>query len=194
MNANTSKEKNYNIKKVNDFTYSIEIYGEYKLPLYKTINNLLKSSFFSDETKTIIFSAEKIETLKPAAIILDPITNLMTEAPNSDVRGMLTRFIDYLKTKEITVMFTAAITVGSIAHNPSDEGISSMVDTWIMLRDVEKENERAIEMYIMKSRGMRHSKEKNEMKITEQGVVFTEFKKQLNVATHLQLDGRKSTA
>ncbi len=113
---------------------------------------------------------ERINTLKPDVILLDPITNLMTEGPNSDVRSMLTRFIDYLKTKQITVMFSAAITIGSIARNPSDEGISSLVDTWIMLEDVEWQRERNRRIYVMKSRGMCHSNEVREFVISSTGI------------------------
>jgi circadian clock protein KaiC len=115
---------------------------------------------------------EMIEKNKPDAIVLDPITNLMTEGPNSDVRSMLTRFVDYLKTKQITVMFSAAITVGSIASNPSDEGISSMVDTWLMIEDEEVNGERLNTMYVMKSRGMSHSKKKMLVSIQKTGVSF----------------------
>jgi circadian clock protein KaiC len=113
---------------------------------------------------------EIIKIFKPHVVLLDPITNLMTEGPNSDVRSMLTRFIDYLKTKQITVMFSAAITIGSISQNPSDEGISSMVDTWIMLEDLELEGERNRSMYVMKSRGMNHSKEVREFVISSTGI------------------------
>jgi circadian clock protein KaiC len=115
---------------------------------------------------------ERFEKLKPAAIVLDPITNLMTEGPNSDVRSMLTRFIDYLKSEQITVMFTAAITVGSITRSTSDEGISSMVDTWLMLQDVERLQSREIFMYVMKSRGMSHSKEQRQMVLKSDGIEF----------------------
>lgn len=118
-----------------------------------------------------------IDETKPSVVILDPITNLMTEGPNSDIRSMLTRFVDYLKTKQITVMFTAAITVGSIERNPSDEGISSMVDTWMMVQDVEAGGERTRSMYVMKSRGMVHSKEVREFIITSKGVTLQKFAK-----------------
>jgi circadian clock protein KaiC len=64
---------------------------------------------------------ELITKIKPKFITLDPVTNLMTEGPNSDIRSMLTRFIDYIKTQQITVIFTAAITIGSIELNPSDD-------------------------------------------------------------------------
>jgi circadian clock protein KaiC len=114
-----------------------------------------------------------ISEMKPSIVVLDPITNLMTEGPNSDVRSMLTRFVDYLKTQNITVLFTAAITVGSIARNPSDEGISSMVDTWIMVQDVELEDTRTRSLYVMKSRGMAHSKEVREFVFSPKGVTLS---------------------
>ncbi len=114
-----------------------------------------------------------INKVKPAVIILDPITNLMTEGPNSDIRSMLTRFVDYLKTMQITVMFTAAITVGSIERNPSDEGISSMVDTWMMVQDIEIEQERLRSLCIMKSRGMVHSNKVRRFDISSKGLTFT---------------------
>jgi circadian clock protein KaiC len=90
---------------------------------------------------------------------------------------MLTRFIDYLKTKQITVMFSAAITIGSISQNPSDEGISSMVDTWIMVEDLELEGERNRSMYVMKSRGMDHSKEVREFVISSTGINLIPIKR-----------------
>ena len=111
-----------------------------------------------------------IYEIKPSVVILDPITNLMTEGPNSDIRSMLTRFVDFLKTQHITVMFTAAITVGSIERNPSDEGISSMVDTWMMVQDIEVDAERTRSLCVMKSRGMVHSNEVRKFKITSKGI------------------------
>ena len=113
---------------------------------------------------------KRIAEINPSVVVLDPITNLMTEGPNSDVRSMLTRFVDYLKSKSITVMFTAAITVGSIERNPSDEGISSMVDTWIMVRDVEEGPVRQRNICVMKSRGMLHSPDIRLFLITSRGI------------------------
>jgi circadian clock protein KaiC len=115
---------------------------------------------------------EIIYHLKPSIVILDPITNLMTEGPNSDIRSMLTRFVDFLKTQNVTVMFTAAITVGSIERNPSDEGISSMVDTWIMVQDIEVDSERTRSLCVMKSRGMIHSNEVMKFKISTKGITL----------------------
>lgn len=113
--------------------------------------------------------------IKPAVIVLDPITNLMTEEPNSDIRSMLTRFVDYLKLQQITVMFTAAITVGSIERTPSDEGISSMVDTWMMVQDIELNAQRQRSLCVMKSRGMNHSNEVRRFIISSTGVTLKPF-------------------
>jgi circadian clock protein KaiC len=117
-----------------------------------------------------------IREIKPSVVILDPITNLMTEGPNSDIRSMLTRFVDYLKLEQITVMFTAAITVGSIERNPSDEGISSMVDTWMMVKDVEINAERTRTLGVMKSRGMAHSTEVKRFIISSKGIKLSAVK------------------
>jgi circadian clock protein KaiC len=113
-----------------------------------------------------------IAEFKPAVVILDPVTNLMTEGPNSDIRTMLTRFVDYLKLEQITVMFTAAITVGSIMQNPSDEGISSMVDTWLMVEDIKTEGERNRSFSVVKSRGMAHSNQSREFSISAKGITL----------------------
>jgi circadian clock protein KaiC len=114
-----------------------------------------------------------IDEINPTVVILDPITNLMTEGPNSDIRSMLTRFVDYLKTLRITVLFTAAITVGSIERNPSDEGISSMVDTWMMVQDIEVDNKRTRSLCVMKSRGMLHATDVRRFKISSYGITLS---------------------
>ena len=131
-----------------------------------------------------------IKETKPVVVILDPITNLMTEGPNSDIRDMLTRFVDYLKVEEITVLFTAAITVGSIEQNPSDEGISSMVDTWIMVQDIEVEEERLRSLCVMKSRGMLHSHSVNRFDISAKGFRLSPIDRTVNESS----DGPKRKA
>ena len=85
-----------------------------------------------------LISIQKIiEEFKPKIVVLDPVTNLMSEGINSEIRQMLAHFVDYLKGMKITTLFTAAITLETIKSNPSDEGISAMMDTWILVRDIE---------------------------------------------------------
>lgn len=115
----------------------------------------------------IIF--KMIKEFKPAAVILDPITNLITVGSVSEVKAMLIRLIDFLQEEQITVMFTA-LTLNNVINEQTDEGVSSLVDAWLLVRDIEFNGERNRGMYIMKSRGMRHSNQVREFVITDDGL------------------------
>jgi circadian clock protein KaiC len=112
---------------------------------------------------------KKIEQYKPRLIILDPITNLVTIGSVSEVKGMLIRLIDYLQKNQITVMFTA-LTFNTSTTEQADEGVSSLVDAWITVRDLESNGERNRGLFIMKSRGMKHSNQVREFVITDKGL------------------------
>ena len=111
-----------------------------------------------------------IKQINPSVVILDPITNLMIENINSDIRTMLTRFVDYLKMEQITVLLTATLTVSSLELIQSNEGISSMVDTCIMIQEKNIIDSRRRTLYIMKSRGICNSKKEVEFIITSEGI------------------------
>lgn len=110
-----------------------------------------------------------IKKFKPAAVVLDPITNLITVGSVSEVKSMLIRLIDFLQEEQITVMFTA-LTLNTIISDQTDEGVSSLVDAWLLVRDIENNGERNRGMYIMKSRGMKHSNQVREFIITDNGL------------------------
>jgi len=110
-----------------------------------------------------------IKKFKPAAVVLDPITNLITVGSVSEVKSMLIRLIDFLQEEQITVMFTA-LTLNTIISDQTDEGVSSLVDAWLLVRDIEYNGERNRGMYIMKSRGMKHSNQVREFVITDNGL------------------------
>jgi circadian clock protein KaiC len=111
---------------------------------------------------------KKIEQFKPNAIIIDPITNLATIGSISEVKSILIRLIDYLANSQISVMFTALSSNNGLEQ--TDEGVSSLVDAWITVRDLESNGERNRGLYIMKSRGMKHSNQVREFIITDQGI------------------------
>jgi len=111
-----------------------------------------------------------IDEFKPEIIVLDPVTNLMSEGINSEVRLLLAHFVDFLKGRNITTLFTAAITLETIKSNPSDEGISAMMDAWILVRDIETNSERNRGINVLKSRGMNHSTQVREFVITDKGI------------------------
>ncbi|MGZ3757001.1 MAG: circadian clock protein KaiC [Mucilaginibacter sp.] len=114
-----------------------------------------------------------IKKFKPKVVVLDPITNLITVGSVSEVKGMLIRLIDFLQEEQITVMFTA-LTLNTIVSEQTDEGVSSLVDAWILVRDIEFNGERNRGMYIMKSRGMKHSNQVREFIITDKGLDLVE--------------------
>jgi circadian clock protein KaiC len=114
-----------------------------------------------------------IKKHKPSVVILDPITNLVTIASISEVKAMLVRLIDFLQKEQITVMFTA-LTLNTVINEQTDEGVSSLVDAWLLVRDIEYNGERNRGMYIMKSRGMKHSNQVREFVISDNGLDLIE--------------------
>lgn len=110
-----------------------------------------------------------VERYNPKTVILDPITNLITVGSVSEVKSMLIRLIDFLQSRNITVLFTA-LTLNTIVNEQTDEGVSSLVDAWLLVRDIESNGERNRGMYIMKSRGMKHSNQVREFVITDKGL------------------------
>lgn len=111
---------------------------------------------------------KQIEEYKPHTVIIDPITNLITSGTTDDVKGMLTRLIDYLKMNNITTVMNS-LTQGSFLEH-TDVGVSSLVDTWMLLQDLENNGERNRGLYILKSRGMPHSHQIREFIMSDSGV------------------------
>jgi circadian clock protein KaiC len=117
----------------------------------------------------LVIIYKMIKQFKPKAIVLDPITNLITVGNVSEVKSILTRLIDFLQTQQVTVMFTA-LALNNIVNEQTDEGVSSLVDAWISIKDIELNGERNRGLYIMKSRGMKHSNQVREFIITDKGL------------------------
>ncbi|MGN6533086.1 MAG: circadian clock protein KaiC [Ginsengibacter sp.] len=109
-----------------------------------------------------------IKQFKPKAVVLDPITNLATIGDASQVKSILIRLIDFLQREQITAMFTA-LTFNNSVQSP-DEDVSSLVDTWLSVNDIELNGERNRAIYIMKSRGMKNSNQVREFLITDTGI------------------------
>jgi circadian clock protein KaiC len=110
-----------------------------------------------------------IEQVKPKAVILDPITNLMSASTEREVYSVLLRLIDTMKGAGITAVFVS-LTGGGEVLERTNIGISSLTDTWILLRDVELNGERNRVLYVLKSRGMAHSNQLREFKMTSDGI------------------------
>jgi circadian clock protein KaiC len=109
-----------------------------------------------------------VEQFKPRAVIVDPVTNYVSLGDTLEVKSMMTRLIDFLKTNQITAIFTS-LTHGGDYLEQTSIGISSLMDTWLLLRDIESNGERNRGMYVVKSRGMAHSNQMREFLLTRQG-------------------------
>ncbi len=117
---------------------------------------------------------KKIKEFKPKTVVIDPITNLISIGLVSEVKSILVRLIDFLQAEGITVMFTA-LSFNNVVNEQTDEGVSSLVDAWIQVRDIESNGERNRGLYIMKSRGMKHSNQVREFLITNKGLSLVDI-------------------
>lgn len=114
-----------------------------------------------------------VRDVNPSGVIIDPISNLSSIADSRDVNSMLVRMVDYLKSQQITALFTA-LNSGGEALEATSVQISSLVDTWLLLRDIELGGERNRVMYVLKSRGMAHSNQLREFLLTTDGIELRE--------------------
>ena len=110
-----------------------------------------------------------VREFRPQAVVLDPITTFGLIGRSAETKAMLVRLVDYLKTNQITTILNS-LTVGGQPLESSEAGISSLADTWLMLRDVESSGERNSLMYVLKSRGLAHSNQVREFLITDRGI------------------------
>lgn len=112
-----------------------------------------------------------IKEFKPTTVIIDPISNLISVGSMHEVRSMLVRLIDMLKLNNITALFTSLNKqTDDMRPDLAEESVSSLVDTWITVRDMEGIGERNRGIFIIKSRGMGHSNQVREFLITKQGI------------------------
>jgi circadian clock protein KaiC len=109
-----------------------------------------------------------IEEFQPRAIVIDPISSLVTAGNVGEVKSMLVRLFDFLKMKQITCLITSL--TDSRGLEETQVGISSLIDTWFQVRDIEIAGERTRGLYLVKSRGMGHSNQVREFLITSHGV------------------------
>jgi circadian clock protein KaiC len=102
-------------------------------------------------------------------VVVDPITSYISLGDTLEVKSMLSRLIDFFKAHQITAFFTS-LTEGGSALEQSEVGISSLMDTWILLRHIESNGERNRGIWVLKSRGMPHSNQIREFVFTEHGI------------------------
>jgi circadian clock protein KaiC len=110
-----------------------------------------------------------ISAYDPDVVVIDPITNFLSVADNVETKAMVTRLIDFLKVRQITAVFTS-LTSAQAEVEDSEVGVSSLMDAWILLKNIESNGERNRGIYILKARGMAHSNQVREFLLTDHGV------------------------
>jgi len=118
--------------------------------------------------------------VNPRTVIVDPISSLITIGSSSEVRGMLVRLMDTLKTLQINALFTSLTHQQQNEHNDATvDAVSSLADTWINLRNESRDNERVRTLLIVKSRGMGHFNQPQDFTITSKGIRFDQALKNI---------------
>lgn len=130
-----------------------------------------RPAFFGLETHLLELYKLLVE-FQPRSVVIDPITSLIGQAETAEVQSMLTRMIDALKSRRITGLFTSLVSSDAQNDTSGEIGVSSLIDTWIVVRELE-ENEgrrRTRGLYIVKSRGTGHSSDVQKLIVSDNGI------------------------
>ncbi len=111
---------------------------------------------------------------RPSAVVVDPISSLLAAGPNREAKLMLLRLIDQLKNSGATAFLSGLTGAGQPLEGTEIE-ISSLVDTWLLLRNLETGGEKNRVIHVLKSRGMAHSNQVREFNLTDRGVVLRDL-------------------
>ncbi len=112
---------------------------------------------------------KSITEFEPKVVVVDPITNFLAVGDSVETKSMLTRLIDFLKVRQITGMFTS-LTSAQNEIEDSEVGVSSLMDAWLLVKNIESNGERNRGLYILKARGIGHSNQVREFVLTEHGI------------------------
>ena len=123
-----------------------------------------------------------IEEFRPKVVVIDPITNLVSASGTYSIKSMLMRLVDFLKVHQITSMFTN-LTFSGDPQERTAAAVSSLMDTWIVLRDSKPNGRPRRELYVLKSRGMAHSREPRELIVSERGIELGKVLRDHSLAT-----------
>lgn len=110
-----------------------------------------------------------VKEFRPSAVIVDPISNLMAGASLLSTTSMLVRLVDFLKSRNITAYFVSLTGHGANVEQ-TEVHVSSLVDSWLLVRDVELADRRTRAICVLKSRGMPHSSDIRGFTLTDHGV------------------------
>ena len=113
-----------------------------------------------------------VDSFKPKAVVIDPLTSLIGEGDQREIRSMITRMIDLLKSRGITTFFTSLVSSASDNDTSGEIGVSSLIDTWIVVRELEENagKKRTRGLFIVKSRGTGHESDVYKLILSDEGI------------------------
>ncbi len=114
-----------------------------------------------------------IQEWQPRVVVVDPVTNMIAVGSETEVKAMLARLIDFMKQRQITALFTS-LTEGGRAAERTDLGVSSLMDVWMLVENLEANGERNRTIQVVKARGMAHSNQVREFVMTNGGIILVD--------------------
>ncbi len=120
----------------------------------------------------LVMMHDQVRAFRPTLVAVDPISNLTMGFDEAEVKPMLLRLIDFLKTEQITAVFTNLTSEDAVQPLPDESriGMSSLMDTWLLLKNEEYSGERNRTIFVLKSRGMPHSNQVREFVLSNDGI------------------------
>jgi circadian clock protein KaiC len=136
-----------------------------------------KGLLYFDATRPALYGLEMhllrvhnlVEQIRPKMVVFDPLSGYLSLGDSLELKSMLTRLLDYLKSRQITSIFNTLVE-GGHADLQSELGVSSLMDAWILLRNLEHNGERNRGLFILKARGIAHSNQIREFVFTDHGI------------------------
>jgi len=113
-----------------------------------------------------------LREFQPRAVIVDPLSAFLSAGSYNEVRALMMRLVDLLKAESITALLTTLVGIDGVED--TNTGITSLIDTWLLVRDLESNGERNRGIYVLKSRGMAHSNQVREFLLTDRGIELTD--------------------
>ncbi len=115
-----------------------------------------------------------VDSFKPKSVVVDPLTSLIGEGDEREIRSMITRMIDLLKSRSITSFFTSLVSATAKNDTSGEIGVSSLIDTWIVVRELEEEvgKKRIRGLFIVKSRGTGHESDVHKLILSDTGITL----------------------
>jgi len=151
-----------------------------------------RPSFFGLEMH-LLELYKTIADFKPQSVIIDPLTSLIGQGNRLEIQSMLTRLIDVLKSKGITGFFTSLVSSNEKNDTSGEIGVSSLIDTWIVVRELEEgEGRKRIRgLFIVKSRGMGHSSDVHKLILSDAGMSLVPMNGDATARPHQKMKAGK---